>query len=415
MQLYDFQEDALSRTGHLNKVAYYLDMGLGKTFVGSEKAYSLGRDILLICQKSKVKDWVDHFNKYYDCDLWDLTATPKKQHVKQSHNIMVNIINYDIVWRRDGLFYGRRDFTLMLDESSCIQNETSKRTKYICWNLKPENIILLSGTPCNGKYENLYTQVNMLGYRIKKKDYWERYICYFETEKNGYPVKIVTGYKRVDELKTILKNHGAVFMRSDEVYSLPEQVITDIKVPNTKEYKVMARDRIVQLEGDIELVGKTTLTQLLYLRELASGYNKNKAVALTDLLESCTDRLIIFYSFDKELEELKAICKGREISEINGHRKDLRAYEEIEDSVTLVQYQSGAMGLNLQKANKVIFYSPTLSCELYMQAMKRIHRIGQGRTCFYYRLITENSIEEKIYKTLEKREDYTLDLFESEN
>ncbi|MBZ4650923.1 hypothetical protein [Thermosipho sp. (in: thermotogales)] len=68
--------------------------------------------------------------------------------------------------------------------------------------------------------------------------------------------------------------------------------------------------------------------------------------------------------------------------------------------------------MNLQKANKIIYYSLPLSSELWMQSKKRIHRIGQNKTCFYYYLITEKSVEEKILQVLKERRDFTLDLFE---
>ena len=55
MRLYQHQIDVLKRTEHLNHVAYYLDMGLGKTFVGSEKMRQLAAKVnLIICQKSKI-------------------------------------------------------------------------------------------------------------------------------------------------------------------------------------------------------------------------------------------------------------------------------------------------------------------------------------------------------------------------
>ena len=64
MELYEHQKKALELTKQFNKVAYYLDMGLGKTFVGSEKMHELGNNTnIIICQKSKIQDWVDHFVK----------------------------------------------------------------------------------------------------------------------------------------------------------------------------------------------------------------------------------------------------------------------------------------------------------------------------------------------------------------
>ena len=63
------------------------------------------------------------------------------------------------------------------------------------------------------------------------------------------------------------------------------------------------------------------------------------------------------------------------------------AYECVENSVTFIQYQAGAMGGNFQKANKIIYYTLPLgkgSCDLWEQSKKRIHRIGQDKSCFYY-------------------------------
>ena len=164
----------------------------------------------------------------------------------------------------------------------------------------------------------------------------------------------------------------------------------------------------------VELVGDTTLTRMLYERQLCGMYSTEKLKAFEDLLESTEDRLIVFYNFTAELTALKAVCDlvKRPYSEVNGHVKDLTEYNEKSDSVTFVQYQAGAMGLNLQKACRMIFYTLPLSSELYEQAKKRIHRIGQEKPCFYYQLICKGSIEEKILKTLEMRKDYTEKLFE---
>lgn len=417
MELYDFQRDALQQTRNSRRVAYYLDMGLGKTFVGAEKAMQLQHDILVVCQRSKVDDWCAHFAAHYSCNVVNLAANSEKRrrvkNASEARAVSVYVINYDLVWRRSTADIMRAaDYTLILDESSCIQNETSKRTKYITRCLTPEAVILLSGTPCNGKYENLWTQCGLLGWDISKTDFWARYIKWFETDKNGYPIKIVTGYKNVEELKKNLREHGAVFMKTEEVFSLPEQVIVDKQIPYTNAYKTFMRDKIVTIAEDVTLVGDTPLTALLYARQLSGAYNAEKYAAVSDLLESTTSRLVIFYNFNEELKQLQEICRkaGRGISEVNGHKKDLAAFESTDNSVALIQYQSGAMGLNLQTANNIIFFSPPLSAELYAQAYKRIHRIGQSKTCFYYRLITDG-VEEKIYRTLEKREDYTLQLF----
>ena len=126
------------------------------------------------------------------------------------------------------------------------------------------------------------------------------------------------------------------------------------------------------------------------------------------------DRLIVFYNFTAEKEALKKIAETleRPISEVSGQVKDLSNYETEDSSITFIQYQAGAKGLNLQKANKVVFFTLTDKCEDWMQSKKRIHRIGQNRTCFYYLMMCRNSVEEMIYEALEKGVDYTDYLFE---
>ena len=204
-------------------------------------------------------------------------------------------------------------------------------------------------------------------------------------------------------------------MKTEECFELPEQTFIDVKVNSSKEYRKFKKNKIITINGD-ELVGDTKLTQILYERQLCGQYSKEKLQAFKDLLESTQDRLIVFYNFNDELYALKKIAEEleRPISEVNGSNKDLKAYEEESNSITFIQYQAGSMGLNLQKANKIIYFTLPLMSELLEQSKKRIHRIGQEKHCFYYLLIVKNSIEENIKEVLEMRKDYTDELFKGD-
>ena len=389
--------------------------GLGKTYVGSEKMISLGADInLVVCQKSKVQDWVDHFKEVYGMtEVYDLTK--KKDFEGFFRNIgfysMVAVINYDLVWRRKDLLK-LKDFTLILDESSLIQNHGTKRTRYIL-RMNPKNVILLSGTPTSGRYERLWTQMHLLGWQISRKLYEQTYVIwdYIENWQTGYRIPVVKGYKNVDRLKQKMKEYGCIFMKTEEFgIDLPMQQDIRIRVNPTSDYKKFMKTRVITME-DRELVGDTSLTARLYARMLCGHYNKEKVAAVEDLINSTEDRLVIFYNFNAELEILKEICAGRPVSVVNGQEKDLRAYEENDDSITLIQYQAGAYGLNLQKCQRVIYFTLPESSELFEQSRKRIHRIGQEKPCFYYLPICQGSVEERILATLKLRKDYNDRLF----
>ena len=411
IKLLPHQKEALELTKNYKRVAYYYDMGLGKTFIGSEKMYSLNAEKnLIICQKSKIDDWLNHCTKYYPYPVFDLRKNQQlNEFINSSQRGATGIINYDLVWRRSNL-QNITHFTLLLDESSYIKNENSKRSKFIL-NLKPDHVILLSGTPTGGKYEELWSQCKLLGWNISKQLFWKQFIITQEINVGGFPIKKVVGYKNVDRLKEKLREHGAIFKKTDEVLNLPKQIEIITKVKNTKTYEVFRKNRIVTV-NDSELIGDTSLTKLLYLRQLASLYNANKYEILKELLESTNERVIVFYNFNEEYQRIKSICQQLEkpIATINGKIKNLKPYER-EGSITLVQYQAGAMGLNLQKSNRIIYFSLPLSSELFEQSKKRIHRVGQTKTCFYYYLITTGSIEENILQTLKERKDFTDQLF----
>ena len=438
------QEEALNQTAQFTHCAYYLDMGLGKTFVGAEKVYLLNNNVnLVICQKSKIDDWVEHFNTYYpEYAVFDLTK--KTQAVRFRELIdtkdiynnglqIVGVINYDLVFRRSYISH-ITNFTLLLDESSLISNENAKRSKFIL-KLNPESVVLLSGTPTAGKYERLWSQLHLLGWNIGKKAFWNSYVDTEWIDIGNFKREVVVGYKNVNHLKKKLVEYGAVFMKTEEVIELPEQIEQKIFLKTTKEYRYFIKNsyllldtlNLCQFKDDsdfygkdvtprIELIGDNSLTKTLYARQLCGQYHKEKLEAFKDLLESTEDRVIVFYNFNEELNRLKKICEGlqREISFVNGSGRSMYAYEEISNSVTFIQYQAGAMGGNFQKANKIIYFTLPLgkgSCDLWEQSKKRIHRIGQDKPCFYYYLLVKGSFEEKNYSRLQEGKELTDELF----
>ena len=247
-ELYEHQKEALELTKDQDHVAYYHDMGLGKTFTGAEKMISLGTKVnLVICQKSKVDDWRDHFLTYYEGELLIFDLTRKEEleafmsykDQKEPYE-RVGVINYDLVFRRKELLK-LKDFTLMLDESSLIQNENSKRSKFIL-KMQPKNVILLSGTPTGGKYEKLWSQMKLLGWNISKEMFFNHYVDYHWDDDEGFPIKIIDGYKNEKRLKRKMRKYGCHFLKTDDVFDLPEQVHQMIKINATKEYRTFKKE-----------------------------------------------------------------------------------------------------------------------------------------------------------------------------
>lgn len=425
LHLMPHQEDALNRTEQFNRCAYYLDMGLGKTFVGAEKMYLLNNSVnLVICQKSKIDDWVQHFKDYYPSDrVMNLTKKSEAinfrtlvdtEELYKMDIQIVGVINYETAFRRDWLL-NLLGFTLMLDESSLITNENAKRSKFIL-KMKPESVILLSGTPTAGKYERLWSQVQLLGWNITKKAFYNSYVVTEWVENgDGFKREVITGYKHTEHLKKKLASYGCIFMKTSEVLELPEQTEQKIFFKSTKEYRYFIKNSYLMFD-DVELVGDNSLTKMLYGRQLCGQYHRGKLQGLRDLVESTQDRLIVFYNFTAELDAMQRVLNdlNRPYSVVNGQKKNLTAYENANDSITFIQYQAGAMGGNYQKANKIIYYTLPLgkgSCDMWEQSKKRIHRIGQAKPCFYYYLLVKGTVEEKNLAALKEGKELTDELF----
>lgn len=379
---------------------------------------------LVVCQKSKIDDWVDHFKTFYP-EYMVLNLTKKTESItfrdvvntKELYDRpdVIGVINYDLIFRRSWILE-LENFTLLLDESGLISNEQAKRSRFIL-KLKPESVILLSGTPTAGKYEKLWSQLKLLGWDIDKKAYWKSYVdTEWIEEDTGFKREVIRGYKNTEHLMKRLSQFGAVFMKTEEVIDLPEQIEQNIMLEPTKQYKLFTKNQYLMMPDGTELVGDNTLTRMLYQRQLCGQYHDEKIQAFKDLVESTEDRLIVFYNFNQELSKLwkVAIELERPVSFLNGSTKDLNSYELHENSITFIQYQAGAMGGNFQKANKIIYFTLPLgkgSCDLWEQSKKRIHRIGQNKPCFYYYLLVKNSIEIYNLEMLRLGKELTDELF----
>lgn len=438
IKLYKHQQDAVDRVAGHDRVYLAHGMGSGKTIEALFLAQKWAdKAVLIICQASLVAYWARESQKWYDgADVYNLRKNKEfdayVDAVKYGHdNVVIGIINYDLIWRSsrkklaDCLLSG----TIICDEASMIQHTSSKRSKYCIGMMSRDSyhICLLSGTPCNGKYENLYYAIKILrvkgrtGEQMFKREFLDTYAI---TEKvrtfyGGY-VDIVVGYKNINGpggLKDVLRKNGADFLRTEDVVSLPATTDIDIPVNCTREYRRFLKDRYV-IVNEEEYIGDTPLTTLLRARMLCSpATNREKAQAITDILSGTDERVIIFYNFVEECRALRAAAEkaGKEnIYEVNGQKREDDKFHEHDDAVLLIQYASGSYGLNLQDCHSVIYSTPPMSVEHYDQSRARIHRIGQTAACQYYHITCMCSVEGKIYDTLAVRQDYNAKLFEKE-
>ena len=135
------------------------------------------------------------------------------------------VINYELTFRRPEL-KKLKNFTLILDESSLIQNTTAKRTQFIMA-MDPANVILLSGTPTGGKYERLWTQMKLLGWNISEEMFFNQFVDFYWDMSSGFPIRMITGYKNEERLKRKMRQYGCHFLKTEDVIDLPDQNFPD--------------------------------------------------------------------------------------------------------------------------------------------------------------------------------------------
>lgn len=420
MALFEYQEQALARTDGRDRCAFYHDMGLGKTYTGAEKMSRLGHGLnLVVCQANKVGDWLDHFRKVHpDFAVYNLRNTIKSgckvtEEFLSRKSKRVGVVNYETLIYRPAIVNASFG-CVMFDESSMLQNPGSRRTKAAMRLAEnASSLILLSGTPTDGKYERLWTQLSMLGWNISERTFWNHYVDYKVDRSQGFPIRTVEGYKNEERLASKMAGLGCDFLKTEDVLDLPEQRFIAVRVRRTREYARFAEDKVLEAFGTT-FVGDTTFGEISCSRRLASAYSKRKLEAFREIAESTGDRLVVFYNFNEELTALEEVLEdlGRPFSTLNGESKDLAEFRENEDGIALVQYQSGAMGVNMQEAQYCVYFSPPLASSLYEQSKKRIHRVGQTKPCTYYNLISTGTVEEAIYGNLAMRLDYTEQMFE---
>ena len=138
---------------------------------------------------------------------------------------------------------------------------------------------------------------------------------------------------------------------------------------------------------------------------------------LKDFLEITPDRVVIFVNYNVEVDILKKICieMNRPYNIYNGETKDLTEFKSKNDAIAIVNYASGATGINdLCISNIGVFFSPPDGDYiLFSQAKARLDRIGQTKQPIFYFLQTKKSIELAIYRNFKDGDDFTWEVYKN--
>lgn len=417
-KLFDYQQKIVDEQSKRKSINLFMGMGTGKTVTSLalfEKQPTT--KILVICLISKMQDWSDDLKKELNIDATILNKGSNKNKELLLNDSKAYIINFESAWRLiDLLKWVGKDTTIIIDESHKCKSVSSKIGKFIT-KLKERTPykIILTGTPQSSGYIDYYNQLRFTDtFTIPYKQFCDRYCVYETMNFTGYPFKKLVGYQNTNELDKIINENCAFFERSVDNSLIPSDV--DAKLETPKKYKPFKKVRIYE-----DYAADNSSKLFVSLRTLCSGFidkydlDKEKIKWLKDFLEDLNDRVVIYYNFNKERDDIIELLTSLNIpySEYNGRTKDLTNFKTHKNGVAICQYISASTGLNdLVLSHLCVFYSPTLNYIDFSQAKKRIDRIGQTQKPLYYYLYCKGTVEEKIYDALKKGQDFDDKMFE---
>ena len=302
----------------------------------------------------------------------------------------------------------------IIDEIHKCKNSQSKQGKAIhcCCSYYR---LALTGTPLMNNPIDLYNVLKWLEVENHSLTYFKNLYC----EMGGFGGYEIIGYKNLDQLENSL-NKNMLRRRKEEVLDLPPKIYTDELLDLDSSQDKLYRDVTNQIIEDIDriMLLPNPLTELIRLRQVTSNPNiltsKNitnvKYDRILDILESTTDKVIIFSNWTKVINPLyiKLSSLGYNPALVTGESKDpiLEMNKFQSDNtckVILGTTPALGTGYTLTAANTVIFIDEPWSKAIKDQAEDRCHRIGTKGTVNIITLICKDTIDERIHQIIKDK------------
>ncbi len=418
------------------------DMGLGKTiqtiaFLNQEK--NTGKaPCLVVCPTSVVENWIREATRFApSMKVMALVGKNRAEAFTNVNNFNLIITSYPLI-QRDLEEYCKRDWHyLIMDEAQKVKNHRTKTHEAFC-RIKARYKLALSGTPIENRLLELWSifQIVMPGFLMSQtgfKRYWAQ------------PIEKGNNSERRSELKQKLMPFILRRTKDQVLQELPTKTETlhycELTEKQKGLYKEIAEYSKSEIFKTIDSKGMeksyfSILTALLRLRQICchpSLVNKDmnapfdesgKIQELFPLLEEIIDeghRVLLFSQF---VEMLQIIQTG--INQFNwesvyldGSTKNRQSViDEFQENpkikIFLLSLKAGGVGINLTAADYVIHFDPWWNPAVENQATDRAHRIGQVNPVFVYRMITRDTIEEKIHNMQQRKKDLADSLITDE-
>ncbi|KAF3977519.1 MAG: DEAD/DEAH box helicase family protein [Methylococcales symbiont of Iophon sp. n. MRB-2018] len=408
------------------------DMGLGKTvqtlahLLVEKQSGRMKQPCLIIAPTSLMGNWRREAERFApSLKLLTLQGTERKQHFDKIKDYDCILTTYPLLPRDKKTLIAHNYHYLILDESQIIKNPRSQAAG-IVKEIKTSHRLCLTGTPMENHLGELWAQFDFLmpGFLGDSKSFKKLYRTPIEIHGDSQQRERLS--KRIQpfmlrrnkrEVATELPPKTEI-IRSVPLYEKQATLYESIRITMEKKVrdaiadKGLARSQITILDALLKLRQTCCDPRTLSLKEAKKVKQSAKLDLLMEMLPALLEedrRILVFSQFTRMIALIEAELNALKIeySKLTGQtRKRDEAIERFksgEADVFLISLKAGGVGLNLTEADTVIIYDPWWNPAVETQAADRAHRIGQDKAVFVYKLMTENTVEEKILAMQEKK------------
>lgn len=423
------------------------DMGLGKTLqvisllLAEQLSYEMGererRRSLIVCPASLVYNWqkeIERFAPNLNTVIVAGLATERQQIVRGTQEGDILITSYDLLKRDEELYKDIVFAIQVIDEAQYIKNpgtQASKGVKKITAAFK----LALTGTPIENRLSELWSIFDYLmpGFLYT----YQRF-----REEMEIPIVVNSDENKMQRLQRMIRPFILRRLKGEVLHDLPEKIEENFYAKLEGEQLALYNAHVQQMkqmlddksEKEFRSEKIQILSELTKLRQICcdpallfEGYRGESAKTelCIDLLLRAVNsghKVLLFSQFTSMLDRLAGRLEKEGIRYYMltgsvGKEKRMQMVESFnEDDVPVfcISLKAGGTGLNLTAADIVIHYDPWWNVAVQNQATDRAHRIGQKNVVTVYRLVSENTIEEKIMAIQERKRKLAEQVLEGE-
>ena len=401
------------------------DMGLGKTvqtlahLLLEKQSGRMTDPCLIIAPTSLMSNWRREASRFTpDLKVLVLQGMERKQAFDRIADYDLILTTYPLLPRDEVTLLAQQYYYLILDEAQIVKNPKAKAAR-IVRAINTRHRLCLTGTPMENHLGELWTQFDFLmpGFLGDGGEFKRLYRTPIEihgdaTQRERLSKRIAPFMLRRSKQDVVLELPAKTeIIRAVALGEKQAMLYESIRL--TMEHRVqqaiadkgLARSHITILDALLKLRQTCCDPRTLPLAEAKKVHESAKLEMLMEMLPEMLEegrRILIFSQFTRMISLIEAELDALNIaySKLTGQTRQrdaaIERFKSGAADVFLISLKAGGVGLNLTEADTVIVYDPWWNPAAESQAADRAHRIGQDKPVFVYKLITENTVEEKI-------------------